>query len=168
MTALSYNWGIRSHVYFRDSGESSTQDLFRISKVSSVAGASVTLKEGESAISEYTATIRKIKSFKNLNRNWDGYGAEKPAQQSVDKAVKFVEHLGDWEQPIYFVAPGPNGEVLVELKDNDRTIEVFFQPDGQHEYVMFDREKCVEENNFSFEMLLQLLDWLHEEGHAGN
>ncbi len=140
MTALSYNWGIRSHAYFKES-ESSTQDIFKVSKLLSVVGASVVLKEGENAKPEYAATIKKLKSFRNLRCDWDGYGAEKPAQQSIDKAVKFAEQLGDWEQPIYFVAPGPNGEVLVELKNNDRTIEVFFQPDGQHEYVMFEREK---------------------------
>lgn len=167
MTALSYKWGVNSQVYFRDGG-SSTQDTFRLSRVSGVSGTSVALKEGESAASEYATAIKKLKSFRNIGSNWDGYGAEKPSQKGIDKAIKFVEHLGEWEQPVYFVAPGPNGEILVELKNGNRTIEVFFQPDGQREYVMFEGEKAVEENTFAFEIPPYLIDWLHEHSNAGN
>lgn len=167
MTALSFKWGVSSQVYLRDGG-SSTQDTFKLSRASDVSGTSVALKEGESATSEYAATIKKLKSFRSISSNWDGYSAEKPSQKAIDKAIKFVEHLGEWEQPVYFVAPGPNGEILVELKNSNRTIEVFFQPDGQHEYVMFEGEKALEEDTFALEITPHLLDWLHEHSNAGN
>jgi len=110
---------------------------------------------------EAREVLSKIKSFSQLRENWDSYGAAPPSKMSLQNALSFVKSVDKQRLPIFFTAPGPNGEVLVELKHNNRSIEVMFGPDGKASYSRFDGTECVEEGVITDQILPFLTDWLY-------
>ena len=106
--------------------------------------------------------IRKIKSFLNLEENWDSYGAAPIVEHCVQSAIDFVKRLDDKYQEVYFVAPGPNGEVLVELKAEERSIEVIFDEDDV-EYAKYENGDVVDEEIYEpGDLDSQLVSWLRD------
>lgn len=104
--------------------------------------------------------IRKIKSFLNLEENWDSYGAAPIIEYCVRNAINFVKRLDEKYQEVYFVAPGPNGEVLVELKAEERSIEVIFDEDDV-EYAKYENGDVVDEGIYEpGDVDSQLVSWL--------
>lgn len=104
--------------------------------------------------------LSKIRSFSSLNSSWDSYGAEPPSTVAVGNAFSFVRAIDRKREPVYFTAPGPNGEILVELKRGNRSVEITFEPDGTSTYAKFLGDDCVEENTFENQATSQLTDWL--------
>jgi len=95
------------------------------------------------------AIWKKLNSFKKLEANWDSYGASPPLDISIENAVDFVKEMDHFGLPFYFTAPGVNGEVMVELKGvEDKAAEVYFNPDGSSEFLLFSRDECVFEGTF--------------------
>ncbi len=104
--------------------------------------------------------IRKIKSFLDLEDNWDSYGAASIVTNCVHNAIDFVRRLDEKYQEVYFVAPGPNGEVLVELEAGERSIEVVFDED-KVEYVKYENGDAVDEGSYEpGDIDSQLVSWL--------
>ena len=76
--------------------------------------------------------------FKDLKDNWDGYGAQAPDWNAIDAAIIFLDKVNDLDLPLYFVAPGVNGEVMIEFKvGNDKAAEIYFNPDNSTEMLLF-------------------------------
>lgn len=98
--------------------------------------------------------ITKLQSFKSLNQNWDSYGAIPPSAESVDQAISLVKKADGNLLPLYFVAPGPNGEIVVEFKKNNKEAAAYIHPDGSTELLLH------EGNNYILEGTL--------EGHYKN
>jgi len=88
----------------------------------------------------------KLQSFRQLKENWDGYNAAEPSEHAIRAAVRLVEDLDRAGQKVYFVAPGPNGEIVVEIRRGDRSLEVYIDEQGNREYVVFDGDRCVRES----------------------
>ena len=104
--------------------------------------------------------LRKLKSFLNLEKNWDSYGAVPVIENRVYDALDFVRRLDEKYQEVYFVAPGPNGEVLVELKAEERSIEVIFDEDNV-EYAKYENGNVVDEGTYGpGDLDSQLVSWL--------
>jgi hypothetical protein len=81
---------------------------------------------------------RVVKYFK-LPQNWDGNGAVPPTHETILKAMSFIQQSDINQLPLHFVAPGPNGEIVVEFKKENLSAEVFFDPDlAETEYVIYD------------------------------
>ena len=108
---------------------------------------------------EAMEVLSRINSYLSLKSNWDSYGAEQPGTAAIENACRFVKALDRQRIPVYFTAPGPNGEVLIELKDGNKSIEVTFEPDGTLTCAKFDGDNCVEENNFRDEEASELIQW---------
>lgn len=70
--------------------------------------------------------IKSIQSFTLLNSNWDSYNAEKPSYEAVTKAISFSLWLSERNIEIFFVAPTPNGDILIEIKDSTSSVEFMF------------------------------------------
>ncbi len=108
-------------------------------------------------------TINKIKSYSLLEKNWDGYGASKPKNIVINKAIEFLRLADDEGIEPYFVAPGPNGEILVEFKDDKFEAEIYFNEDGGNQILIYDDDECVlegdlEENYEEFKNRLSQYD----------
>ena len=111
-------------------------------------------------ISANAQPLRKLKSFLNLEENWDSYGAVPIIENCVYDALDFVRRLDEKYQEVYFVAPGPNGEVLVELKAEKRSIEVIFD-EGNVAYAKYENGDVVDEGTYGpGDLDSQLVSWL--------
>lgn len=90
--------------------------------------------------------LAKLLSFRRLQENWDSYGTAKPSERAIRAAMDLVQDLDRAGQNVYFVAPGPNGEVVMELKREDRSLEIYIDQEGNREYVVFEGSQCVRES----------------------
>lgn len=80
----------------------------------------------ESNISE----LYKIFAFSNLPNNWDSYGGKKPSNAAIVKASNFiVKELNSRNIDVFFSAPTPDGDILVELKNDKANLEFIFSGD---------------------------------------
>lgn len=75
--------------------------------------------------------INKIENFSKLSDNWDGYGAVTTKIGTIEKAKQFVRVLDNQNFPLYFVALGPNGEIMIELKKGRYSVELEFDIEGR-------------------------------------
>lgn len=109
---------------------------------------------------EITDFIQKLNDFARLKDNWDSYGAEVPSKISIKNARQFLLNNAQVVLPFYFVSPGVNGEVMIELKNENKSAEIYFLPDSSSELVMFDGDDCIFEGslNEAFSTLIQFFN----------
>lgn len=74
--------------------------------------------------------IHKLNSFLQLPDNWDSYGAQPPSKAAVERAIHFILKLVQKDQLPFFIAPSPNGDILIELRTNNVSYEFTFSKDG--------------------------------------
>jgi hypothetical protein len=66
--------------------------------------------------------VKKILSFKELEDDWDGFGAKMPSREMLECAIGLAYLLCDRGVPAPSrVAPGLEGEVIFEWQDPDGT-----------------------------------------------
>lgn len=91
--------------------------------------------------------IHKLNSFEGLAENWDSYGAFPPNKETIEQARLFLMDNAFVSLPFYFIAPGINGEILIECQQNEKSSEIFFNPDGSTELLLFENDECIRETN---------------------
>ena len=64
-----------------------------------------------------------IESFRLLKDNWDSYNAIKPSDSIIKKSIDLLIWLNASQIDVYFSAPTRDGDVLLELKNNDKSVE---------------------------------------------
>lgn len=101
--------------------------------------------------------INKIYNYKNLSDNWDNNGAVAPTGDLIKKAALFIQSTDESDLPVYFIAPGPNGEIVVEYKNGNCTAEVFFNEDGTEEMLLYSGKLQLHAGNLNFKLLIQHL-----------
>lgn len=104
-------------------------------------------KPGDRISDETRVEINKLYSFLQLQHNWDSYGAVTPSKTAVENAIHFLLRLASKEQTPFFTAPSPDGDILIELKSNEVSLEFLFNEDGSsqvtgliHDEQMFQKE----------------------------
>ncbi|MCU0355881.1 MAG: hypothetical protein MUD08_19465 [Cytophagales bacterium] len=110
-----------------------------------------------------TLEIEKVKGFLSLTDNWDSYGAAIVSTTAVEKAVDFIRNLSKRRENVYFSSPGPNGEVMVQLKKNNKEIEVIFY-ENKSRYVTFFNNNFSKQGDYSDQILSDLVEWLNING----
>lgn len=70
--------------------------------------------------------ISLIRSFGSLGPNWDSYEANIPSSKAISKAISFAKYLSDKGIDIFFAAPTPDGDILVELTNGGASLEFVF------------------------------------------
>ena len=98
-----------------------------ISSMEAFTGLSVTARE----------ILRKLNQFSELGYSWDDRGAEPPSSDVINRAAAFLVTADEQGLPIYFTAPGPNGEVLLEYKKSNLSAEIYFEPLGTPEMILY-------------------------------
>lgn len=81
--------------------------------------------------------LHKLYRFRQLQTNWDGNQASAPEEDVINNAVDLLITADEYDLPIYFTAPGPNGELVLEYKNNDITAEVFFEEEKKTEMILY-------------------------------
>lgn len=75
--------------------------------------------------------IKLVKSYASLRDNWDSYGAGAPSSQAIQKAITFILWLSEYKIDVFFTAPSPSGEILVEIKNGIANLEFEFSNDSK-------------------------------------
>ena len=90
-----------------------------------------------SALSEEAQILlQKLTEFKLLPENWDSYGAEKPPPGLINIAKTWVRKLDELNLPLFFVVPGPNGEISIELKKGKMAAELILEDEESIELLV--------------------------------
>ena len=79
----------------------------------------------------------RLYKFSQLDNNWDGNGAVVPSESVLNKAANFLTIADEYDLPVYFTAPGPNGEIVLEYKSGNNTAEIFFEDDNISEMILY-------------------------------
>ena len=104
-----------------------------------------------------------LKDFGKLEDNWDECDAlaiDKPALQWARYLTCLLERHG---QPIYHAAPGPNAEVMLDIRNdqNNRAIEIIFYPDRSI-IAFFPGMGQPKQESLDYNSLPDYLTWLNE------
>lgn len=128
------------------SGETGNSIRFKGETSSSYLGKSSTVFGGRNSLSEAARSmLEKLLGFENLPENWDSYGAAPPAPVALKNAQAFIYENHFLALPFYFIAPGVNGEVMIEFKQGQRSAELYFNDDGSNELLLFQNDEVIQE-----------------------
>jgi len=109
------------------------------------------------------ARIHKLlKEFSKLNDNWDGDDAIAPTPIVLKKAQFITTLLEKHGQPIYHATPGPNGEIMLDIRNSRKTksLELIFYP-SKSIAVRFPDNGDPSQMNFDYSNLPELLEWIN-------
>lgn len=129
-------------------------------KTMSLAYSTVFTSVDDRAFSLNERALRLLDEFKWLPANWDEDDAMAPSAKAIQMAESLVYLLQRTGQKVYHVAPGPLGEIMVDLRENGKSVEILFYPDKAR-YVYFPREGNPEQGEYRPDVLPQILKWLH-------
>lgn len=106
-----------------------------------------------------------LKEFETLHDNWDEDDAVAPDSLAISRA-KYVTHiLENAGQSLFSAAPGPNGEVMLDLrnKENAKSVEIIFYP-NRSVAVFFPAEGSAIpfQKEFDVTELPKILEWLNQ------
>ena len=120
---------------------------------------SVLIKELGVLSEENKIIIDQIKSFEFLQDNWDEDGAKVIPGNVIQQAIDIVSVTDENNINVYLVSPGPNKEVLIMLKNNDREVELIVYP-SKVKYVKFEGANFIEQGNLESKEFSSILDWI--------
>ncbi len=105
--------------------------------------------------------LERVEKLKSIQPDWDGYNADAPSPVAIASAGHFISKADRDGLSVYFTAPGRGGEVLVEFKTGTgKAAEVYFEPEGGAEVLMYEDEECVKEGRLD-ENYKHLIAFLH-------
>lgn len=97
--------------------------------------------------------LQKLDHIEQLGNNWNGYGADTPSKSAIQNTRQFITENSEISLPFYFIAPGVNGEIMLEFSKDEKAAELFFLDDGTTELLLFENDNTILEgtleNHFS-------------------
>jgi hypothetical protein len=100
--------------------------------------------------------------YQNLTDNWDENGALAPTQTTVDTALALIQSLEKAGQTIYHTAPGPVSEIMINLRNGDKSVELLVYADGRHKIVRIGGLDVPWQGLLTSETLRETLQWLNQ------
>ena len=91
--------------------------------------------------------FRKLNRIARLPANWDSYAADSPSPTAVTEARSFLMENHMLDLPFHFLAPGVNGEVMIEFQKGNKAAELYFEPSGENEVILFEDDEMKHEGN---------------------
>jgi hypothetical protein len=104
-----------------------------------------------------------LEEFIELQDNWDEDDALSPSKIAIKRAKYITSLLENHGQAIYHTAPGPNGEIMLELRNsyNSKSVELIFY--NNREFALqFSPEEKPNQFDFNVDILPELLNWLNK------
>lgn len=105
-----------------------------------------------------------LNEFSLLEDNWDEGGATAPLEGVINYARFIAKLLEKRGQAIFHAAPGPNGEIMLALRNNSDTksFEIILYP-NRSVVVAFPESEEPFQKNFDVKELPNLLEWLNKK-----
>ena len=121
------------------------------------------------SISLYQVTLNSrilklLEEFSLLIDNWDEDDAFAPKLEVIDNAKYLTKLLEKHGQPIYHTAPGPNGEIMLDIRNrfNKQSLEVIIYQ-NRTVVVIFPERGSPVQSDFDLTQLPDLLSWLNTD-----
>ena len=108
--------------------------------------------------------VRLLEEYKSLEKNWDEDGAIAPSTKALNNSMFLTKTLEKRGQAIYHTAPGPNGEIMLDIRNgkNTKSLEIIFYEDRAVAVLFPEREKPSQQV-FDFQNLPVILQWLNQK-----
>jgi hypothetical protein len=107
--------------------------------------------------------LNLLKSYRKLNDNWDFDDAVAPSLKVINVSELITMTLQKIGQKIYHTAPGPNGEIMLDVRDskNSKSIEMIIY-DDKINIVFIPEKELPTQEYFEFSKLKNYLNWLNK------
>jgi hypothetical protein len=128
----------------------------------SLFGSSITI--ARECITGLNSHINKLlDEFTELQDNWDEDEALSPSMIAIKRARYITSLLENHGQAIYHATPGPNGEIMLDIRNsvNSKSVELIFY-DNREFAVQFSSEEKPIQFDFNVNILPELLNWLNK------
>ena len=98
--------------------------------------------------------IFTLKSFLNLQSNWDSYNSNKPSFIALTKSLSFVQRLSERGIEVFFVAPTSDGDIIIEIKNEAANLEFIFSEEVDDKIIascngIFNAEAVLNETTYN-------------------
>lgn len=80
---------------------------------------------------ENIQAILTVRGYRELQNNWDSYNGLKTSLVAIQKAISFILWLSEYKIDVFYTAPSPDGDVLVEIKIGNANLEFEFTNNNQ-------------------------------------
>lgn len=110
-----------------------------------------------------TRIMDLLTEYAALQDNWDQDNALAPTSEIIKHARYLTELLERRGQSIYHAAPGPSGEIMLDLRDKTKTksVEIILYPDRAVAVFFSDMEKP-KQQEFKVGKVAEILQWLNK------
>lgn len=105
--------------------------------------------------------LTAIVSYQHLTDNWDEDGAIAPSHQTVLAALDIALLLTVTGQLIYHTSPGPVGEIMINLRNGDKSAELLAYPNGRNKFVRISPDETPQQGLLTPESLRETLQWIN-------
>ena len=120
---------------------------------------------------EEAKILARLNEYRELDKNWDSYGAEAPSVQAINLARTIIDDIYSSNLSIDitnfngFAAPLPNGGIRVYLDFNDKSLHITIPPDIEQSSILRitqenSSHRSLEKTDFERNQLREHLDWL--------
>lgn len=106
--------------------------------------------------------IARINEFQKLPVGWDSYDAATVSPVAAEDSIAFIRQLDVFDIDVYQTSPGPNGEIMVQVKEGSSEIEFLFY-ENKVKYITFCNNEFNTQGNYSKELLPELIEWLRAD-----
>ena len=105
-----------------------------------------------------------LNQYSTLQHNWDEDGARAPWPATIQSAKSITLLLSKHGQAIFHTAPGPNGEIMLDLRSKSKTksLEIILYP-NKTVAVLFPEQGSPSQQKFNTSNLPELLNWLNQK-----
>ncbi len=109
------------------------------------------------------SNITVIENMAALEDNWDEDGAIAPGSEVIQLAKGIAHSMNAVGQDIYNAAPGPKGEIMLDLRSGNKSLELIIYPDKM-KFVKFSQSEPPAQGSFTPGLLFtDLIAWLNEQ-----
>ena len=120
---------------------------------------------------EGTRILARLDEYRELDKNWDSYGAEVPSIQAINLAKTIIDDIYSSNLSFNitdfngFAGPLPNGGIRVYLDFNDKSLHITIPPDVEQSTMLRitqdnSSRRSLEKSAFVRDQLREHLDWL--------
>ncbi|WP_373513341.1 hypothetical protein [Persicitalea sp.] len=144
----------------RDSGTSIIWN-FEAEKAKRIFANSTVVKDRVRPFSSNYSKIADIAKFRELTDDWDEEGAIAPPENTIASAEALANNLDLTGQKIYHSSPGPNGEILISLRNGQKSLELLVFPSKDPKIVSLSDRETPTQKVLNPENLKASLSWLY-------
>ena len=106
--------------------------------------------------------IQNIIEYKNLEDNWDFDNAKSPTDKVIQTALYISRLLQKYGQKIYHSAPGPNGEILLDIrhKNKSKSFEIIIYDHKTNIVFIPEDDVLPNQEDFDEKDVIRYISWL--------